>query len=113
MSDKIDLTAVRLQRQVPEAETRIDDALIAVSSLMTSVVTARRDTRGVPVNKGHAAIQRLAKVQLTLVGASGDVFRVHGDLANIAQETAGLDLHECPAQAAAIPGALPAAASRG
>lgn len=110
MSDKIDLTVVRLQRQVPEAETRIDDALIAVSSLMTSVVMARRDTKGVPVIKGHAAIQRLAKVQLTLVDASGDVFRVHGDLAHIAQETAGLDLHECPSQAVARPGGLPAAA---
>ena len=96
MSESINFAVARLQQQVPAAETRIDDALIAVASLMTSVVTARRDTRGVNAVRGHATIQRLAKVQTALVGASGDVLRVHGELAGIARETAGLDLHECP-----------------
>lgn len=97
MSENINLMAARLQHQVPAAELRIDDALIAVSSLFTSVVTARRDTAGVPPVKGQATIQRLANVQMALVGASRDVLRVHGDLADIARETSGLDLHECPA----------------
>lgn len=96
MPANIPFAVARLRHQVPAAELRIDDALIAVSSLMTSVVTARRDTPGVPGVRGHATIQRLAKVQNALVGASGDVLRVHGDLAGIARETAGLDLHECP-----------------
>ncbi len=96
MSEYIHLAAARLRHQVPAAELRIDDALIAVSSLMTSVVTARRDTPGVPGIRGHVTIQRLAKVQTALVGASGEVLRVHGELAGIARETAGLDLHECP-----------------
>lgn len=96
MSDTIHFAAMRLRHQVPTAELRIDDALIAVSKLMTSVITARRDTPGVPSVRGHATIQRLAKVQSALVGASGDVLRVHGDLAGIARETAGLDFHECP-----------------
>lgn len=100
MSENIQFAVARLRHQVPTAEHRIDDALIAVSSLMTSVVTARRDTPGVPALRGHATIQRLAKVQSVLVGASGDVLRVHGDLAEIAQETAGLDLHECPERTA-------------
>ena len=91
MSENIPFTLARLRRQVPTAEYRIDDALIAVSSLMTSVVTARRDTPGVPAVRGQSA----------LVGASGEVLRVHGDLVDIAQETAGLDLHECPALAEA------------
>lgn len=97
MSESINLTAARLQRQVPAAETRIDDAMIAIASLMACVVSARRDIAGVPVVKGQATIQRLAKVQMALVDASGDVLRVHGDLADIARETAGLDMHECPA----------------
>lgn len=89
-------TTDRLQRDVPAAEASIDDALIAVSSLMTSVVAARRET-GVPARTGHATIQRLVKVQMSLVEASGDVLRVHGDLVRIGQESAGLDLHEkCP-----------------
>ncbi len=99
MSENISLAAARLQHQVPATETRIDDALIAVSSLIASVVTARRDTAGVPAAKGQATIQRLAKVQMALVDASGDVLRVHGELADIARETSGLDLHECPSLA--------------
>lgn len=96
MSEPIDLTTARLQHQVPTAETRIDDALIAVSSLFTSVVTARRDIAHIPAVRGQASLLRLAKVQMALVDASGDVLRVHGDLTDIARETSGLDLHECP-----------------
>lgn len=110
MSENIQFAVARLRHQVPAAELRIDDAMIAVSSLMTSVVTARRDTPGVPGIRGHATIQRLAKVQNALVGASGDVLRVHGDLAGFARETAGLDLHECPALATADEDRSPAAA---
>ena len=110
MSEYIQLAAARLRHQVPAAELRIDDALIAVSSLMTSVVTARRDTPGVPGARGHSTIQRLARVQNALVGASGDVLRVHGELAGIARETAGLDLHECPELAPAGAGGSSAAA---
>lgn len=99
MSESINIMAARLQRQVPAAENRIDDAMIAVASLMASVVTARRDTTGVPAVKGHTAIHRLAKMQLALVGVSGEALRVHGELSDIARETAGLDMHECPAVA--------------
>ena len=96
MTQPINLNAARLQKAVPAAETQIDDALIAVSSLMATVVTARRDTLGVPAARGHATIQRLAKAQVALVGVSGDIVRVQGELAEIGRETAGLDLHECP-----------------
>lgn len=89
------LTA-RLEREVPDAEFRIDDAIVAVSSLMTSVVTARRDIRGVPTVDSQATIHRLANMQLALVRVSGDALRVHGDLVRIGAETAGYDLHECP-----------------
>ena len=96
MSSSITSTAVRLQRDVPATEFRIDDALVAVSSLMTTIVTARRDIDSIPVMAGQATIQRLAKAQLALVGVSGDVLRVHGELTRIGTETAGYDLHECP-----------------
>jgi hypothetical protein len=45
------------------------------------------------------------KAQMALVDASGDILRVHGDLVEIGRETAGYDLHECPALAGA--GAAP------
>ena len=105
MSKEITFAAARLARDIPAAEIRVDDALIAVSSLMTSIVTARRDIVGVPAAKGHATIQRLMKAQIALVGASGDILRVHGDLVDIGHATAGYDLHECPktAQSDAVP----------
>jgi hypothetical protein len=96
MPKEIALTTARLARDVPAAEIRIDEALIAMSSLMTSVVTARRDTVGVPATKGHAAIRRLMQAQMALVDVSGAVLRVHGELVAIGRETAGYDLHECP-----------------
>lgn len=89
-------TITRLERDVPEAELRIDDALVAVSSLFTSIVSARREIGGVPAVEGQATIHRLAKAQLALVGVSGEMLRVHGDLVRIGKETAGYDLHECP-----------------
>lgn len=110
MSQAITITAARLIRDVPAAEIRIDDALIAVSSLMTSVVTARRDTAGVPATRGQATIRRLMKAQMALVDVSGDILRVHGELADIGRETAGYDLHECPALGEAGTGARVAAA---
>lgn len=110
MSDTIMFVARKLQHQVPATETRIDDALIAVSSLMTTIVTARRDANRLSPAKGHATIQRLAKAQMALIDASGGVLRVHGELAEIACETAGLDLHECPAVAAETDATLGGAA---
>lgn len=101
MPENIAVTAARLQQAVPVAEAQVDGALIAISSLMAEVVTARRDTAGVPAAKGHATIHRLAQAQLALVGVSGDILRVHGDLTDIGRETSGLDLHECPAVATA------------
>lgn len=96
MSNEIAPTAARLQQDVTAAESSVDDTLITISTLMSSVVAARRDTPGVPVVKGHATIRRLATAQLALVDLSGDIHRVHGDLVNIGRETAGYDLHECP-----------------
>lgn len=100
MSGNLDTMTLRLQQDVPVAEASLDSALIAVSTLMTSVVTARQRV-GVAPKTGQASIMRLAKAQLSLVEVSGDVLRVHGELADIAQETAGLDVHECPNQAKA------------
>lgn len=96
MSDTIHIHVARLERDVPSAELRIDDALIAVSTLMTSVVAARRDTAGVPPSRGQASMRRLVKAQLSLIDASADVLRVHGELVEIGRATAGYDLHECP-----------------
>ncbi|ALC11438.1 hypothetical protein [Sphingopyxis sp. 113P3] len=100
MSDTFAAMAARLQREIPNAENRVDDSLIALSSLMTSVVTARRAT-GVPAKTGQRTILRLAKAQLSLVEVGGELLRAHGELAEIGKETAGYDLRECPPSALA------------
>jgi hypothetical protein len=103
MSTEITATAARLQSEVPVAEDRVDAAIIALSTLMATVVTARRNIPGIPPAKGHATIHRLAKAQLSLVDVSADVLRLHGDLVDIGKETAGYDLHEeCPKRKATL-----------
>src|SRR3546814_16955845 len=74
-----------------------------MASLITEVVTARGAIPGVPAAKGHATVHRIAKAQMALVGVSGDILRVHGDLVAIGREPSGLDLHEYPALAAGAP----------
>lgn len=99
MSHSMSLMAAHLQRDVPAAEAKVDDAIIALSSLMTSMVTARRET-GVSAKTGQATIIRLAKAQMSLVGVSNDVLRVHGDLIEIGieigKEMGSYDLRDCP-----------------
>jgi hypothetical protein len=101
MPETIHFVARKLRHQVPAAEQSIDDALIAVSSLMTTVVTARRDIGGAQPAREQGTVQRLARAQMALVDASGGVLRVHGELSTIAREMAGLDVHECPPLAGA------------
>ena len=99
MPQAIPLMAARLQRDVPTAESKVDDAIIALSSLMTSMVTARRES-GAPAKTGQATILRLAKAQMSLVDVSSDVLRIHGDLLEIGKEMGSYDLRDCPSGSA-------------
>jgi hypothetical protein len=102
MSKFIPLMAARLERDVPTAEAKVDEAIIALSSLMTSMVTARRES-GAPAKTGQATILRLAKAQMSLVGVSSDVLRIHGELLDIGKEMGSYDLRDCPASAEITP----------
>lgn len=95
MSMTLNIAAARMSREVPEAEASLDQAMISISALMTTMLQARIDT-GVPASTGQAAIARLARAQRSLLTASNDMIRVHSDLSKIAQVHAGMDLHECP-----------------
>lgn len=100
MSMKIKLASAQIQRELPQTEASVDQALISVSDLMSTLVQARLDA-GVPAATGQVAIRRLAKAQMALVDASSDVLRVHGEMKKIGQEYAGWDTHECPELAVA------------
>ena len=60
MSRNLDTMTLRLQQDVPVAEASLDSALIAVSTLMTSVVTARQRV-GVAPKTGQASILRVKR----------------------------------------------------
>src|SRR3546814_13331682 len=79
MPQSIPLMAARLQRDVPTAESKVDDAIIALSSLMTSMVTARRES-GAHAKTGQAHILRLAKAHMSLDDVSSDGLRTTGPL---------------------------------
>lgn len=92
----IEQVSAKLTEDVPNAEERIDDALIAVSALIATIVSARRDI-DVPRSTGQATIIRVAKAQMSLIDASSNVFRAHTDLVKIGREKAGWDIHpDCP-----------------
>jgi len=95
MKMQIELAAARIAREVPATEACLDDALIQVSTLIKTVVQARRDT-GVAAATGQATIARLAKAQMALLTASNDILRAHKDLSGLAKVYAGMDIHECP-----------------
>jgi hypothetical protein len=97
MSMNIHSAAARISRAVPTTEASLDEALIQVSSLIATMVQARKDT-GVPAATGQATIARLTKAQLSLVTVSNDVLRVHRELAKLAEVHAGGDLHDCPSR---------------
>ncbi|MEP2988210.1 MAG: hypothetical protein ABJN65_08155 [Parasphingorhabdus sp.] len=100
MSMKMKLASDQIKRDLPQTEASVDEALISVSELMSTLVQARLSA-GVPASTGQVAIRRLAKAQMALVDASTDVLRVHGELKKIGKEYAGWDTHECPELAVA------------
>ncbi len=100
MSYEIKKAKDQIGQDMPHTEYSIDQALVSVSDLMSTLVKARLST-GVPASTGQAAILRLAKAQMALVDASSDVLRVHGELKKIGKEYAGYGDETCPpAQAA-------------
>lgn len=107
MSYQIKIASDQIKQDVPLTEASIDEALISVSNLMSTLIQARLDT-GVPAATGQGAVRRLAKAQMALVEASSDVLRVHGELLKVGREYAGMDVHETcpPAQAIAAEGKL-------
>lgn len=86
----------KLSEEVPAAEKRIDDAIVAVSTLIATMVNARHEV-DVPAATGQTTLLRVAKAQMSLIDASSNVLRAHTDLVKIGQEKAGWDIHpDCP-----------------
>ena len=88
-----DIFAARITRELPAAERSVDEAIAALSDLMATLARARSASE-LPASTGQSTIMRLAKAQMSIVGVSSDVLRVHGDLLALAGET--MSWTECP-----------------
>jgi hypothetical protein len=94
MFNAIDQNTTRIMRAIPAAESDIDTAMISIATLMATLVQARKDS-DVPSSTGQIALVRLAKAQVSLVGVSSDMLRVHKEMLVVGKEFSGLDIHEC------------------
>ena len=90
-----EVAQVRLTREVRDAETALNEALLRQSQLMSTMLAARRDT-GTGAFTGQDALMRLTRSQQALVSAGSDLARVHGRLAEIGHEVGALDDIFCP-----------------
>jgi hypothetical protein len=76
---------MRISQRLREAEAALDEALLKQASLLTTMITARRESGTAPF-LGHEAMLRLAKSQQTLLSAGGDLARVHCGLLDVQRE---------------------------
>ena len=99
---------MRVSREMKDAEYALDEALLRHSSLLASMVTARRET-GMDPFAGHEALLRLVRSQQSLLEAGGDLARVHGQLLDIQREMGGADA--CPPEETTTTGLVSDAAA--
>lgn len=88
MTDKISCDAQAIRKLIREAEAVSDEAMIAMSRLKQAMLAARQNP-GVPVDIGQRAIMRLTQAEAQAVSMSSNLFRVHGDLNEVAKFVAG------------------------
>lgn len=81
---------VRIARQLKDAEAKIDEALLASSELMATLIRARASAEVVP-HTGQTALIRLADAQRSIIEGSNNIFRVHDVMSSIGREMGVLD----------------------
>ena len=84
------IASARIARDLKDAEAKADEAILAASSLMTTLVQARTAT-GVVGHTGQEALIRLARAQVSLIEGSTDIFRVHDHMSKIGREMGIMD----------------------
>lgn len=85
---------MRIAREISDAETALNEALLKQSQLFATLLVARRDVAESQF-AGQDALLRLAKSQQALLAAGSDLARVHSRLAEINQATGDLG-SDCP-----------------
>lgn len=90
MSIPLPAATARIARQLRDAETKTDAALLATTELMATLIQARSNP-AVAVHTGQRALYRLVHAQRSIIEGSSDIFRVHDELSTIGREMCLLD----------------------
>lgn len=100
MSMTIASATARIGRQLPEAETSLDNALLASTRLMETMLLAR-GVDGIASFTGQTALMRLAKSQRSLLESQNDMMRVHHELLSVGREVKAIsdEAGSCPDRA--------------
>lgn len=88
--------AVRLGRDVREAEAAIDAALQQTSALLHSATLAIPHASGADAKRVQATLMRLQKSLGELVAARGDTLRTHAELLEFGREMGMTEEEDCP-----------------
>jgi hypothetical protein len=86
MSLPMHTAAVRIRRELRDAEAKSDAALLAKARLLETMLLARQSA-DVEINTGQRAIIRLSHAIQSQVNVATDLFRVHDEMVKIGRET--------------------------
>lgn len=86
----LEVSALRIARELRDTEAKLDDALFASAKLMQTMITARRNP-DVEVHTGQAALIRLSRAQQSIVAGTSDMFRVHDEMLRVNREMGIMD----------------------
>lgn len=102
MSMNRTVAQVRITRELQEAEASLNEALLRQSALFATLVSARRDVGAAPF-QGQDILMRLVRSQQSLLGAGGDLARVHRGLLQMVRDepevsgdAATMRIEKCP-----------------
>lgn len=98
-----EIAAIRIARELQDAERSVDQALSKIATLASSMATARAET-GLRPAAGQSAFMRLGQTQRSLISASIGLTRVHGDLLKVNEEVRAMSDEDgaCPGQTTGV-----------
>jgi len=79
MTTNLPLGQLNSARDLRQAEAALDGVLLKQTSLLATLVTARRETGSAPF-VGHAELMRLVKSQQSLLSPTGELARIQDGL---------------------------------
>ena len=109
MSLKVAQFTRQIRNELPQAEADLDIALLSISTLLSTLVTARIET-GAHAGTGQRAVAELVKAQQAMVEASGAIAKAHIVMRSVGKERGAHDIEDCPPSKGSMKGSLKIAA---